>query len=531
MKIDRTVAVAISAVLMCLTAALPACAGDDEWIKAESANFIVYTDTPEKEVRDYLLKLEAFNALTARLYAEIGDSELPDYRKTTLHYLRSLGDFTIVRPDLVDGFQPALLCNRDETQLYSVHSGESPEKLENYTRFDLSWLFRARASLQNIKYFSTRPPRWADTGLASYFMTVNVLEDRIIVGQPFPEFLRDDDGHKLTQRQLMPFDALIKDDIKASRSFDSNVYQFQSWLIVSYFMSDAARRQAFANYLEAVAGGDDPLKAFHEKAGMHPDDFKVIFDNYMAKGSPQLVYSRKTEAPPAITISPVVYSKRPLPLIASALHTCPDAGYGQTLLGWAESIAKKYPNDALAQNTWVTAMVNFGDLTIQGPVAVPILEARLKANPKDAEAQLLLGKYYYSLAHDGPKQASDSNYARARKELGMAYRLNPTSAPTLYYYARAYENQPDYPSENVLNAIGLAQSYSRNAYDLYEAELNTRAGNYKEALAFFDEDCRLCRGKFKEFYLGAKQALTDNRPKAEIVTIFETYNNYVSSKK
>jgi hypothetical protein len=529
MNISHFCATASAAALVFLSCASPVQAANP-WIKAETANFIVYTDTPESDARDYIGKLEAFNAVTTRLYTEIGDSELPDYRKTTLHYLQNLGDFLVVQPSASHGFYPAVACNRDDTQLYSVHSGDSPEKLEDYTRFDLSWLFYARANLQTIKYFSTRPPRWVDTGLAHYFMTVNVQNDRIILGQPFPEILRTDEGYKLVQRHLMPFDDFIKDDIKPSRSFDPNVYRFQSWLIVSYFMADGARRQKFADYLEAVASGEEALKAFHDKTGMHPDDFKAVFDEYMTKGPPQRVYSRSNETPPAITISPVVDAPKPLPLIASAMHTCPDDDYGQTLLGLSEDIAKKNPGDALAQDAWVTALVNFGNRTTQAPAAVPVLEARLKSNPADAEAQLLLGKYFYNLAHDGPKADQEANYARARKELGKAYKLNPTSAPTLYYYARAYENQPDYPNENVLNAISLAQSYSRNAYDFYEAELNTRAGNYKEALVFFEEDCKLCKGKYKEFYLGAKQALSDNRPRAEIVAIFEAYQLYLSHK-
>ncbi len=501
----------------------------ETWIKAESPHFIVYTDASEADARDDLRKLEAFETMTEQLYSGIGDSELPDYHKTTLHFLKNLSDFLVIRPMLFNGFQPVIRCPDFEQQLYSVASGAAPDKLEDYTRFDLAWMFYARAGLQNIKYFSKPLPTWVDSGLANYFMTVNIQTDRIIVGQPFPEILRDEEGHKLALAQLMPFEDIVAGPLVAShkliRHFDANAYRFQTWLMVSYFMSDPERKARFVKYLEAVTDGADPLTAFATETGMQPGDFNAIFTQYMTAGSPELSYARKAAAEPVITITPVVETAQDLPLVASAIRSCPNDVDGKVLLHTARQIAGRYPSDPLAQMTLAAAAVQFGDLKGEAAdTALPILDARLKADPNDVEARQLMGRLYLYLARRGAPEQSSANFARARTELGKAYQLDPTSAPTLYDYVLAHKNLPDFPDENTQGAMALAQSYSRNAYGWLQAEIDVRTEDYERALIFFGGDCHMCGHRYREAYLAIHDALAAKKPKADILALFAAYD-------
>ena len=503
---------------------LPAAA--EPWIKAESQHFIVYSDTTEAETRDYIAKLEAFDALTDKLYRQIGDSELPDYRKTVFHYLKEFNDFKVLGAVNQNTAAPVMGCAYDDPQLFSVHTAKISSKEDiGYVDLGLSYLFYAYAHVKTVKYFSYRLPAWVDGGLAEYFSTVNFQADKIIVGQPMPDLLHTTNGHKLTKRDLAPFEDIVSGRTSGGR--DPNAYRFQTWLMISYFMSDPVRKTGFLDYLDKVSQGDDGLAAFTAETGMKPTDFDAVFAEYMTKGSPQFTYPAPAAIAADVTVTPVVDNYEPLPVVAAGVHTCTGGKYGQALLQSARQIANRYPDDALAQITLAGADINFGDPTTDVPgAAVPILQAHLKANPNDWEAQQWLGRYYLLMARRGPAAESDANYALARQELGKAYKLDPTSAPILYFYVEAHRNLPDFPDDNTVQALDLAQSYSRSAYDVLEAELDARRGDMDAASAMMAIECQYCRSDdaWWKPYKAIKDALASHQSKDDILALFRAYD-------
>jgi tetratricopeptide (TPR) repeat protein len=204
----------------------------------------------------------------------------------------------------------------------------------------------------------------------------------------------------------------------------------------------------------------------------------------------------------------------------AALQTCPDRKDGVKLLDSLRKIAPQFPDDALAQTALARAEIHFGN----PEAAQAYLGGRLKADPKDFEARFLMGRLYLALAEDGPSEGRTQNYIHARSELGKAYTLNPASAPTLYLYARAFADQPDYPNANTMNALLLAQDYAGSMYDVYEAELRLRQGDYTRAQEIIDKCLTYATKKWNKDRLSTMTAIRDGlatrKPKTDILPLF-----------
>ena len=510
--------------MACLTAAccVPGMAtakAPTAWIKAESTHFIVYSDNSEADIRDYVGKLETFDQLTDKIYSTIGDSELPDYRKTTFYYLRDVSDIGPFRSNPRYGLSPVMTCMFEDDQLYSVKTDSaSKAKDPGYVDYDLAYLYLDYTRHKTVKYFSYTLPAWADMGLTYYFMTVNIQGDKVIVGQPFPDLLHTFSDHTITTQQLVPFDALIGGHLP--RVFDMNTYHLQTWMLVSYFMSDPLRKAKFVDYLEKVGAGEESTAAFKEATGMSAADFTAIFNDYMTKGSPQFTYPYKAGAAADIIVTPVALYSQPLPLLASMVKSCPSAADGRQFLASAQDVAAKFPDDDLAQTVFAIAEVNFGDLKGEGPsAALSVLQKRLAVEPDDFDARLLLGRLYLSLAEDGADR--DANYVKARQELVKAYNLDPTSAPLLYFYVMSQRNLAGFPDDNAVAALDLAQSCSRNAYYLLKAEFDVRRGDMDDAATQLSIDCHICKGEYWATYHDIQLALAAKTPAADILPLFD----------
>jgi len=66
---------------------------------------------------------------------------------------------------------------------------------------------------------------------------------------------------------------------------------------------------------------------------------------------------------------------------------------------------------------------------------------------------------------------------------GAAYNLDPLNAPGLYYFAQAHKDQPDFPSDNAVNAAMEAHDLapSVQAYAVLAAQLLVRTNDLQTA--------------------------------------------------
>ena len=502
------------------------------WGIAESEHFIIYSDASVKDTRAYASKLENFYLVTGAFYDQMSDSVLPAYQKTRLNYFNDISEFRVVRPDL-DGhaFTPSLYCT-EGTQYFSTADAQSNNNLYGQGLLDpdidlnLAYMFFAYNDHVLHERFA-KLPSWVRSGLNWYFMTAVFKDGEIFIGKPPPNI-------------AMSFTAFGTDDLTYRKNFTpyadriagkavppgkADMVALQNWVMVSYLMSDPTRREKLVAYLRLVESGMDSLEAYDKTIAIEPESYGDILKTYAKTGVAYQKYKVSSLSYAAVTISDLPNYNYNVPLIDAALQTCPKKDDGLRLLSTMHKVAPQFPDDSLSQMALARAEVRFGD----PEAALPYLTQRLAANPKDIDAQFLLGRLYIALAEHGPEEKRTQNYASARRELGKAYQLNPSSAPTLYFYARAFADKPDYPNENTMNALLLAQDYSGGSYDMYEAELDLRKGDYGAAQTIVDKALTFVTKETNKDCVKILNDLHDSlaarKPKADILPLFARYTS------
>lgn len=256
----------------------------------------------------------------------------------------------------------------------------------------------------------------------------------------------------------------------------------QYWIMTHHMMIDKGRRAKLKAFLDVYATGEKPpLDAFVETTGISPETFSAVLKGYKQKGVPAVAYdlpSLKT-VDVTMTVAKLPKYKEPLPLLNAAALTCPEVGYGAKLLKRIQKQAEHTPDDDLTGMALARAEILFGEPSR----ALPVLTAKLAADPENFEARYWLGRLYLQQAQTATPAEKPKAYVNARRELGKAYQMNETSPLVLYNYARASEDKPNFPDDNALNAAKMAYELTHGRYQIYYTRLLIMRGDYDTASA------------------------------------------------
>lgn len=494
------------------------------WVRAESTHFIVYSNTSDDLTRDFVERLEAFDAQSDKLYRQLGDSELPDDGKHVFYYIARISDLDIIRPGSVTSnsysFAPYLSCPFDDTRYFGVNMGESRQSAKSeYLNLDLSYTYFAYAHTKNIKFFSQPLPGWVDRGLKYYLMTMNVEPGKLVVGQMLPEMATELDGRPA---KYIPFSTIVANTYTVNP--DRVLINVESWFLVHWLVSTPENRQKLATYIAKTRDGEAPVKAFTEAVGKSPDDLMPLFKDYLTKGVPTQVYAYAAQPAGTIALTRLPSYGEALPLMSAAMWDCSGPLHGSSLLGRVRGIAKAFPDDVLAQRTLLTGEVLFGDLKRgEAQAARAPLEQTVAAHPDDVRAFILLGRLHLRQAEAIPSDAAPdtvhAEYAAARQAFGKAYKLAPSSPAVLALFARARADLPGYPDDQARQALDLAQSYSDGNYSIFVADYDVRHDDYDGAAkALEDWRSQGMTGKWAQRLAVFMEALKARKPKTELLT-------------
>lgn len=520
-------AILTAAVIAALYVIAPSSALAERWIKAESDNFVIYSSTDEKSTLAYAASLEDFHRLTDYFYTQIGDSQLPVTNKTRFNLMKKSDEFRHVTPKIEEGAFSILSSCEDGSQYFSVsqindYNNMMARDLISGMKIDLSLLYFSFNNARVTQYFEKSPPNWVRTGLNLYFMTATIKDGKAVLGKPAPTILFAYDNYVLAQGTESFFA-----DIVANRQLpkgEEGKFWLYNWIMMSYFMSTEERREDLVDYIRLVKDGVDSLEAFRKATGFEPEYFDTVLKTYKTSGVPLAAYAIKASEVSEVSVTQLPDYESPVPLLDAATRLCPTEPHTRRIIAQLQKDAELYPEDVMVQGALARANIRNG--TPEASRAW--LTRRVAEAPDDAEARLLMGQMYLALAKIGPVTGIAENYAAARKELGRAYKLNPGSAPILYYTALAHEDRPDYPSDNNVMAAELAQSYSGGGYSIYLAELAVRRGDYEKAMEYFPKPPFTSSQKtLVKMLENLRAAITERKSTVEILTLLEAYRTEV----
>jgi hypothetical protein len=400
------------------------------WVRVETDKFVVYGQGGEKSVRDYATRLNTYDQVLRRFHPST-ENRVPA-TKVQVFLLGGQDDLKRVRPGLqryTQGFYSAV---NEGVFAFAVRDG-------GLGGDDV--VFHEYAHHFMLENFPSAYPAWFVEGFAEYFMTMEIKPTEIRVGGFNPARV-----NAIFLETWLPLEDVLSKTTAETRPERTNAYYSQAWLLTHYMRSDPARAQQLNKAMVAIAGGEEPVRAFQAASGMTMPQLTEALHKYRRL---QIIQLKGTMPPaPPMTVSVLPKSADDLLLDNMRLILWPTGRVDGEFLAGVRRKAAKYPGDRLAETTLARAEFVMGDVS----AGEAIMKRRVEANPSDVEDLLLAGtgQVMAGLRDTANRTA---RYRAARPLLAKAYQLDKGDFRTLYAYGISRTVEPGFPSDNDINAL------------------------------------------------------------------------------
>lgn len=433
------------------------------WRRAESANFVVFSQGSEVELRQEVALLEDYNAFL-RLLTGIDDPPPPN--KLKVYIVRGRGALRTVRPSL----------RSDAAGFYSASEAGIAAFANDRAGFtgaeENQILFHEIAHHFMLQYRPSAYPPWYVEGFAEFVMTTSIKADQI-------EFAQASSNRVawLSHEVWLSWDRILFEPPPRNTA-ETALYYAQSWLLVHYLLRDPARKAQLVDYLGAIATGEAPRAAFGRVFGKEPRGLDREIRNYAAH---HMTYSRlrrasATKAPPMnVTVLPASADDLLLLEAGMDVGVKPDEA-PRFLQRVREAAAGK--TDDYARRVLAKAEALLGD----GDAADRLLDPLLAKAPGDAELLYLKGMRHLVAARRGGGTA-ETERKLAQIWFGKAHKADENHYQTLVRYAESLSGDSRFVSENTTNILLLAHALAPqvSGIGMNAARLLLIRGRFEEA--------------------------------------------------
>ena len=396
----RRSAFGIALLLFVLIASLTAQAKDN-WLRVQTKNFTLVGNAGEKDMRQVATKLEQFRDVFTRLFTKANfSSPVP----TTVLVFKSKTSYKpFALPNAAGYFQ------KGEDVNYITLSTET------YADNPFSIIYHEYVHLM-VDNTSGNVPAWFNEGLAEYYSTFAIEEDRKVhLGELIPYHLMT-----LREEKLLPLRKLFAVDHYSPEYNERDkrgIFYAQSWALVHYLMltNNGQRRTQLATFIQLVGSNIAIEEAFKRAFQTDIETMEKDLKKYIAGHTFQkqvATFERKLEFDSGFTVSPLT-----------------------------ESDAQAY----------------LGDLLLH-------LRRMNEAETRLQQALSLDAKQPMALASLGILRARQGRFDEARKTLQEAVAGNSSNYLAHYYYAFAL-------SREGMDADNIVRAYSSDTASLMRAEL------------------------------------------------------------
>ena len=281
----------------------------DNWTRLNSKNFTLIGNAGEKEMRQVATRLEQFRDVFTRLFSGAKfDTPVP----TTVIVFKSMGAYKPFNPGNNAGyFQPGedvnyITLTTDATQNpFSVIYHEYVHLLVENTTGNM--------------------PAWFNEGLAEYYSTFSVEEDRKVhLGELIPYHLET-----LREGKLYPLQSLFAVDHYSPEYNEGSkrgMFYAESWALVHYMIlgNGGQRLPQFGKFVDLlnhnVAADEAARQAFQTDLDTLQKEFKKYIEGHTFKMQ-VATFERKLEFDNEITSAPVSEAEAQAYLGDLQLHT------------------------------------------------------------------------------------------------------------------------------------------------------------------------------------------------------------------
>lgn len=436
--LKRTMIQAGLLALAALAWAPSAAAQDGRWMRAESANFIVYGDRGERQVRGAVQALEDFDA-TLRVVT--GARAAAAEAKLEVYLVRNIAGLRQVRPDTSDATGGFYYSGGDQIAAFLIY-----DEVGASSRHEI--LFHEYAHHFMHHYFPQAYPRWYVEGFAEYVSTVEFRGRRAIVGRP-----SEGRSYWVANGAMLPIEHLLMPErVRQTNTFVSEFYA-HAWFAAMYVSNRPERKRGLNNYVQALGEGVGAMEAFEPAFGITPEAFErelrefrrgrvTMFSVPLAPDAATMTITRMSRAADQLLL--------PLARLR-AVGVSPEQG-GGAFATEVERIAAPHAADPLGQ----IALARAALLAENNTLARTRLEQILAADETHTEARYLLAQLSLREAMEMNPNDSYQAMLAVRRQLVRGFRHDPNHFPTLYLYAATFRGQREPMTEDQLNVLARA---------------------------------------------------------------------------
>jgi len=443
---------ALAVLGLCLGLFLPvllaAPAAAQGWLRADTPNFVIYSDGYPHELERWARKVEMFDA-ALRLYFK-----RPEGRKGARLTIYMLKDEKAV----------ARLAGQKYLAGFYSPSSEGSFAVTNrkptYYKQDMSGqqtLFHEYAHHFMYRHFPAAYPAWYREGFAEYVATVQFDADGYwSFGLPASH------RQKRLDTDPLPIETILFSDASQLKAKRRSTFYAWSWLLVHMLNSDPARADQLRTYLDRFSDGADPRKA----AAVF-GDLETLESQLKVYAQSAQRHSRSTK--PIATIDDIAISTLD-PLASRLVELGLMRRAGRNLENTRKSLralARAYPRHPDVQVELALAERDIARKARPEGVSLAeqAVDRALAAHPDHARANVIKASLTIRRLSRS-RDRSSPEWANARARLVSAVRQSPEDAlPYLRLYS-SYSRQRTRPPEGAHRAIAKAFALQPEASDI-----------------------------------------------------------------
>jgi len=435
----------------------------ENWAEVRSPNFVVLTDSSEKQARHIAGQFERMR--------EVFHRGFPKAR------LASSDPIIVIAVKDRKGFQalePEAYLAKGQADLAGLFLS-APEKNYILLRLDAQGEHPYATVYHEYTHFLIGEagnwlPLWVNEGLAEFFQNTDIHEKEADLGQPSP-----DDILFLRQNRLLPLETLFAVDAKSPYYHEeqkASIFYSESWALVDFleFSDQAAHVHRLGDYVDMVSKHVDPVVA-GERAFGDLGQLKKVLDAYVSHGNYQ--YFRVQAA---VAVNEASFQATALTLPQANAVRANFLAYndrGKDARALLDSVLRDDPKNALACETMGYLEFRNGNMEAA---------RRWYEQAVQLDSQSYLAHYYYAAIS---MRGSSAPVKREDIETSFraAIRLNPGFAPAYdglaSFYAMHRENLDE---AHIINLTAVKLDPSNLQYRLNTASVLIEADRYKDAL-------------------------------------------------
>jgi cytochrome c-type biogenesis protein CcmH/NrfG len=422
--------------LLTVLAILTAAPASADWHEARSKHFIIYSEGPIRDLREYATKLEKFDK-AVRVARKMTDPPLGAGGKLTVYVLEDAkavaamaGSANVAGFYLPRASGSIAFAHRDRQRLpdwiKDINRDRpaskrflpvDPETVFFHEYFHHMMLSDAGAAL----------PKWIVEGFAEYFSTAAFERDgSVILGRPATHR-----ASALFSGDKISLEELLAGTTRKLSSAEFDQFYGRGWLLTHYLSTRSNRAGQLQRYIEAIQQGQSSLEAARLAFG----DLKVLnaeLQQYL-KSSDMGGYRVPSSALQVEQVAVRTLSAGASEMMPVRMQS--DKGVDEktaaAVAARAREVAAKYPNDLFVQGALAEAEHDAGNLG----AALAAADRALAIDPDNLQALIYKGRVLMRQAKGEKKKET---WDEVRRWFARANKADPEYAEPLMLYYQSF---------------------------------------------------------------------------------------------